>query len=726
MKKQKQERTGITKMGEEAGSTSSIRKRRGIVAIILIAVGIFINLAGANITAAFSLPLYLDCIGTVVASVLGGFLPGIAVGFLTNIIKSFSDPSALYYGVLNVLIAVVSAYFADKKRLKKLKNIVIFTILLSLIGGGIGSVLTWFLYGFAGEGISVSFVESLYDTGVLSMFQAQLLADYLIDLADKIITVIIAILALNLLPEKLEEELRFNGWRQRALNEKERRAVGKNSTRSVSLRTKILLIIIAALFSIAFVASVISYQIYFDYSVDTHTRLGEGVASLAASVIDPEKVDEYIESGDDAEGYAEVKKLLYGIRDSSPDIEYVYVYKIDEEGCHVVFDLDTEELTGEEPGTLIPFDESFDEYIPALLAGEKIEPIITDDTYGWLLTAYQPVYDANGKCVCYAAADVSMNRIRENGYSFLARMSSLFLGFFILVLALGVWLAEYNLILPVNTMAYAAKRFASDSDEEMEKGVERIEGLDIHTGDEIEHLYKAFSKMTRDNYEYVEDIRDKTEAISRMQNGLIWVLADMVERRDEYTGNHVRNTAKYAKIIMEQMKKEGSYADQLTDEFIENVVNAAPLHDVGKIHVSDTILNKPGKLTDEEFDLMKKHTTAGCDIIQQAMDIVPDSDYLKEAKNLATYHHEKWNGKGYPEGLSGEDIPLSARIMAVADVFDALVSRRSYKPGMPFEKAISIIREDSGTHFDPVVAQAFLNAEDKVRKVAEDTSNTPV
>ena len=147
---------------------------------------------------------------------------------------------------------------------------------------------------------------------------------------------------------------------------------------------------------------------------------------------------------------------------------------------------------------------------------------------------------------------------------------------------------------------------------------------------------------------------------------------------------------------------------------------------MGKIHVSDTILNKPGKLTDEEFDLMKKHTTAGCDIIQQAMDIVPDSDYLKEAKNLATYHHEKWNGKGYPEGLSGEDIPLSARIMAVADVFDALVSRRSYKPGMPFEKAISIIREDSGTHFDPVVAQAFLNAEDKVRKVAEDTSNTPV
>ena len=168
------------------------------------------------------------------------------------------------------------------------------------------------------------------------------------------------------------------------------------------------------------------------------------------------------------------------------------------------------------------------------------------------------------------------------------------------------------------------------------------------------------------------------------------------------------------------MRRDGIYRDQLTDEYINDVVNSAPLHDVGKIKISDTILNKPGKLTDEEFNEMKKHTLAGNEIIQQAMELVSsDSGYLKEAKNLATYHHEKWNGSGYPMGLKGEDIPLSARVMAVADVFDALVSKRSYKEPFSFEKAVSIIEEGSGNHFDPSVVKAFLEVKDKAQKIAK-------
>ena len=209
-------------------------------------------------------------------------------------------------------------------------------------------------------------------------------------------------------------------------------------------------------------------------------------------------------------------------------------------------------------------------------------------------------------------------------------------------------------------------------------------------------------------------------SISRMQNGLILVMADLVESRDQCTGDHVRKTAEYTRIIMEQMKKDGSYVDQLTDEFIEDVVRSAPLHDIGKIHVSDVILNKPGKLTPEEFEEIKLHTTAGRDIITSAIDMVSEDStgYLNEARNLAYCHHEKWNGKGYPQGLSNEDIPLSARIMAVADVFDALISKRSYKDEFSFEKAMEIIREGVGTHFDPKVAEAFLRAEAEVRAVA--------
>ena len=149
------------------------------------------------------------------------------------------------------------------------------------------------------------------------------------------------------------------------------------------------------------------------------------------------------------------------------------------------------------------------------------------------------------------------------------------------------------------------------------------------------------------------------------------------------------------------------------------MVHSAPLHDIGKIQVSDVILNKPGKLSEDEFETMKTHTTAGADKIQHAMDMVSESDsgYLKEAMNLANFHHEKWDGTGYPRGLKGEEIPLSARIMAVADVFDALVSRRSYKEPFSFEKAMQIIREDSGFRFDPAVVDAFCRAGEEVRRI---------
>ena len=446
------------------------------------------------------------------------------------------------------------------------------------------------------------------------------------------------------------------------------------------------------------------------------------MASLAAAVVDGDKIDEYLRLGDEAEGYRETEDILYGIRDSTTDIEYVYVYRIEEDGCHVVFDLDTEELAGSEPGEIIPFDESFLPYIPKLLAGENIDPIISNDSYGWLLTDYEPVYDSDGVVQCYAATDISMNQLRQNGYSFMTQMISLFLGIFVIVLAIGIWMAEYDIILPVNAMTLAASAFERKTDEALVDSVERIKSLDIHTGDEIESLYHAFTAMTDDNYQFVEDIQHKNELINEMQNGLILVLADMVESRDKNTGDHVRKTAAYTKIIMDELRREGVYADQLTDEFVSDVYNSAPLHDIGKINVPDAILNKPGKLTDEEFEKMKSHTTVGGEIIEHVIETVPDAGtgYLQEAKRLALYHHEKWNGAGYPTGLKGEEIPLSARIMAVADVFDALVSTRSYKKGFPFEKAIDIIRESSGSHFDPKVAKAFLRAEDEVRKIAEE------
>ena len=204
-----------------------------------------------------------------------------------------------------------------------------------------------------------------------------------------------------------------------------------------------------------------------------------------------------------------------------------------------------------------------------------------------------------------------------------------------------------------------------------------------------------------------------------MHENLLVTIAELVENRDENTGQHIRKTANYVSLILEEMRRRGVYADKLTDEYINSVVQAAPLHDVGKIHVPDMILNKPGKLTDEEFEVMKTHTTHGGKIIDTIIELMPESNYLAEAKNLGMYHHEKWNGKGYPSGLAGEDIPLSARVMAVADVFDALVSRRSYKEGFPYEKALGIIQQESGKHFDPQVVEAFMAVKDKALETAD-------
>ena len=489
-----------------------------------------------------------------------------------------------------------------------------------------------------------------------------------------------------------------------------------------SLRLNMLLVLSLALFLFGSVAAYMSYKIYMNSAIEQHKRLATGIANLVAETINPERTDDYLEKGSELKDYIETKMKLYKIRESSPDIKFVYVYKILEDGCHVVFDLDTAEVTGNEAGTIEEFSEGFLPYIPKLLKGEEIEPIITDDSYGWLLTVYIPVRDFDGQTQCYAAVDVSMDEVRAQSVDYLKKLAMIFFCIFIVIFFSVFQFLNKRLITPINNIAKSAEDFAFNDVESMEKNLEQIRNLKIHSGDEIENLYNAFVKMTEDSVKYTEDVKHKNETIEKMQHALIITLADLVESRDENTGQHIKKTAAYVKIILEEMKKRGIYKEQLNDSFVEDVINSAPLHDIGKIAVPDSILNKPGKLTKEEFDIMKTHTTVGGKILTSIIEMVPETHYLNEAKNLATYHHERWDGKGYPTGLAGENIPLSARIMAVADVFDALVSKRSYKEGFPLEKAFNIILEERGTHFDPLLVDAFIAAEDKVKKVATEFS----
>jgi response regulator RpfG family c-di-GMP phosphodiesterase len=233
-------------------------------------------------------------------------------------------------------------------------------------------------------------------------------------------------------------------------------------------------------------------------------------------------------------------------------------------------------------------------------------------------------------------------------------------------------------------------------------------------------ISKRNSEMIDEQIKLSNKIQEEIIAKSNMQNGVIEHLADIIESRDIETGEHIKRTKKYVTILVEKMKEKDQYKDYLTPQMCENIIHAAPLHDIGKIAVSDLILCKPGKLTDEEFDKMKIHTTKGGEIIKSILNDLADKEFLNVAYDVAMYHHEKWNGRGYPEGKKEEEIPLPARIMAIADVFDALVAKRVYKNPMPVDDAVNIIIKDAGTHFDPNLVEVFKTVIDDFKAEANE------
>ena len=233
----------------------------------------------------------------------------------------------------------------------------------------------------------------------------------------------------------------------------------------------------------------------------------------------------------------------------------------------------------------------------------------------------------------------------------------------------------------------------------------------------ISSLVPAFSLIAL--YINIED-----PVLRRMKNynsEIVTSFATLVESRDSSTGSHVKRTKSYVKILLDEIKTNSLYSSIMTKDFEDKMMNAAPMHDIGKISIPDTILQKPGKLTDEEYSVMKKHSVLGGEIIQEIFKDMDDKEFLNIAYDVTRYHHEKWNGNGYPEGLVGKEIPFSARIMAIADVFDAISAKRCYRDAMPLDKCFAIIKEGKGVDFDPVLTDLFLNAREKVEKVCKES-----
>ncbi len=687
-----------------------------IMRVVVMMVGIIINVTLSFVAQKLELPLFLDTIGTIVVSAVTGCLWGLSTAVGTSVICSVFNPTSIYYMSVGVLVSLISVAALRRHKLYKKRYNIPFVILLALVGGALGTGINWVLTGgpnYADVADIARYIagdsEGIY--GIMCV-----VLSVTADIADKTICVVAAFLLYSAIPKKIREDLWNSNWHQKPVSAEGIDALDKSAKGTYTLGGRIFVLILATGILLITAQSLITLKLYEDTVHDDYSSTVKKASEFIAETVDADRVDEYMKSFMTAStcnltnyrsSYESIQKAMKAIN----GIKYMYVYQIKKDGVYLVMDVDPEEKDTM-IGTRLEFDKTFLPYKDDLLAGKEIPVMESDDKYGHLLTAYTPIKDSEGRCVAYAGADVEYSSMENYTKKYLTHTALIIVGFFLFIVATALWITKFFMVRPLKAIAIAVDDFAVEDVEQktLDQKVKDFRDLRIKTDDEIEFLYDALCKMMISVAEQMRDLRHYTEATAQMQNGLIITMADMVESRDSDTGAHIQKTAAYVRIILDGLKRKGYYAEKLTPKYMSDAVISAPLHDVGKINVPDAVLNKPGKLNDEEYEIIKTHTTAGREIIERAIDTVHGENYLKEARNMAAYHHERWDGKGYPEGLHGEVIPLSARVMAVADVFDALTSKRVYKPAFSPEKAIEIIQEGSGSQFDPKCVEAFMDS----------------
>jgi len=243
-----------------------------------------------------------------------------------------------------------------------------------------------------------------------------------------------------------------------------------------------------------------------------------------------------------------------------------------------------------------------------------------------------------------------------------------------------------------------------------------VEALEMGVADFITKPFNpaVLLNRVRHQIDISSIIEERTKDLFKAKQDIVFIMAEMVENRDESTGDHIGRTSKLIKALLLRMMKTGTYTDLIKDWDFDLIAGCSQLHDVGKINTPDVILKKPDKLTGEEWEVMKDHAAAGGRIIEKIIQHSGENVFLYNSKQFAVYHHERWNGTGYPFGLAGEEIPLHGRIMAIVDVFDALVSKRAYKDAFTTEQAISIMKEERGQHFDPKIVDIFVDIYEEI------------
>ena len=694
---------------------------------MIMIVGTAINVTLCYVMHSLGLPLYLDTIGTIAVSVLTGCLWGTATAVSTHLINTVFLPQSVFFMCISVIVSLVSISLTSQKKLHKLKFVPLYILIIALISGVLGSGIQWILTGNPYLPGVTDAAAGIAGTGSGWYTALCILMEIGVNIIDKAICVFFAFLLYLAVPRTVREWLWKSNWRQKPLSTEKLEDLNRISVERYTLGGRIFSLVLITGVVLITVQMMVSLMLFEDTMNEEYSATVTQAAELVEETIDADMIDQYLNSGMtngacDLKNYREAYKALERACRKMNGIQYMYVYQIREDGVYSVMDVDpAEEQTI--IGKRLDFDSSFLPYKADLLKGKEIPVLESNDQYGHLMTAYVPIRNSSGKCVAYAGADVLYSVIEEYEKKYLTHSFLIIFGFFVFVTSAGLWVARYFMVRPIKSIALAVDDFVGEDGDQDQSTIDRkvneFREMRVNTQDEVQFMYEALCRMMSGVAEQMRDLRRFSESTAQMQNGLIITMADMVESRDTDTGAHIQKTAAYVDIILDGLKKKGYYAEKMTPKFMSDAVISAPLHDVGKINVPDAVLQKPDKLTDEEYEIIKTHTTTGREMIERTIDTVHGENYLMEARNMAAYHHERWDGKGYPEGLHGELIPLSARVMAVADVFDALTAKRVYKPAFPIEKALQIIEEGAGTQFDPKCVEVFLEALPEVKAVLE-------
>ena len=663
-----------------------------LTVFIVSLLGIVINLGGYALNQkVFMTPLYLDAIGTVLVSATVGALPGMLVGYFSILISALIESSQMYYSIISVLIALMVGYAASKGAFRSIFKTLLILPPMVIMDTIVGMLLNWTGF-FDSSPVYLTGVDSASTTG--ERFVSELVSTVILEIGDKLISLLIVFFIIKYIHNVLKKDVY-------AYVERDMFAVSWNDPKGWkvkrSLRQTVAIALAFTGLAMELISMIFIYTFYRSEKVEEY-RLAAQIMTDNASQTVLSGYATALLGNTDEKTVERVEKQLDKEMQQFPELRAMYIYI--EDGS---------------------------ERRAAVYCGREEEPVprgevLPDITNENIVYIDEPVAGASGlgTLVYYSVVD-----IKKDSLNYCLRLFAVMLGVLLCIMTIIIVAADQHLVLHINRMTDAMTRFAYNSDEERLQSVEAIKSLNIRNGNELEALYRSISKTVDDYTSYIEDANRKAEEINRIQVNLISTIADLVESRDAETGQHTKRTSEYVNAIAKELGREGRFTDVLSEEYVENMTLAASLHDIGKICISDMILNKPGKLDKEEFEIMKEHTTAGRKILIDIRDNLGESEYLRIATDMAASHHEWWDGsRGYPDRIKGEDIPLSARIMAIADVFDALISVRPYKHAFTLDEAVNIIHEEKGTHFMPEIVDAFDAAFDELvaisKKYSED------